>query len=123
MVEPLAGWSNSSERLVRLIPETLVLPIAVSGVISSTAYQHPIAKCFTNPKEREWVAATLQVLFRGLRDTQTRVIVGEPIPSGQFRDQGAIRAAMASLLTRVHNRHDENLATSKETNPELVTSM
>ena len=115
VVNPLAGWSESSELFVRLVPDTLVLPIAVSGVISRTAQQHRIAKCFTDPKEREWAAATLQVLCRHLRDTQTRVVIGEPISSGTSGQRGAIHAAMASLLARVNNRRDGSLATSDET--------
>jgi 1-acyl-sn-glycerol-3-phosphate acyltransferase len=113
VVDALAGWSDSSELFVRLVPETLVLPIAVCGVISRTAHRHRIAKCFADPKEREWAAATLQVLCRHLRDTQTRVVIGEPIPSGQFNQRAAIHAAMASLLARVNNHHDD-VATSDE---------
>jgi hypothetical protein len=101
VVDSLTGWSDSSDWLVRLVPETIVLPIAVSGVISRTAHQHRIAKRFADPKEREWAAATLQVLCRHLRDTQTRVVIGEPISSGQFGQWAAIHAAMASLLARV----------------------
>src|SRR5262245_46961932 len=115
VVDPLAGWSDSAELFVRLVPETLVLPIVVSGVISRTAQQHRIAKCFADPKEREWAAATLQVLYRHLRDTQTRVVIGEPISSGTSGQRGAIHAAMASLLARVNNRHGGSPATSDET--------
>lgn len=120
VVDPLAGWSDSSELLVRLVPETKVLPIAVSGVISKTAHQHRIAKRFADPKEREWAAATLQVLCRHLRDNQTRVAIGEPISSGHFSQRAAIHAAMASLLARVDNRDDENPMTSDETHYGLV---
>jgi hypothetical protein len=111
VVDAPAGWSDSSELFVRLVPETLVLPIAVSGVISRTAHRHRIAKCFADPKEREWAAATLQVLCRHLRDTQTRVVIGESISSGHSGRRAAIHAAMASLLTRTKNRHDESLTT------------
>jgi hypothetical protein len=114
VVDPLAGWSDSSKLFVRLVPETSVLPIVVSGVISQTAQEHPIAKCFADPKEREWAAATLQVLCRHLRDTQTRVAIGEPISPGHFRQGAAIHAAMASLLTRAKNRHDGSITTSDE---------
>jgi acyltransferase-like protein len=123
IVDTLAGWSDSSELLVRLVPEAIVLPVAVSGVISTTARQHRIAKRFTDTKEREWAAATLQVLCRHLRDTQTRVVIGEPISSGQFRHRAAIHAAMASLLVRVNNPHDDHLTTSNQIPPQLATKM
>jgi hypothetical protein len=112
MVDSLAGWSDSSELFVRLVPETSVLPIIVSGVISKTAQQHRIAKCFADPREREWAAATLQVLLRHLRDTQTRVVIGEPVMLERFGQRAAIRTAMASLLMQGKSRLDESLTTS-----------
>jgi hypothetical protein len=112
VVEPPAGWSDSSQLLVRLVPETIVLPIAVSGVISGTAHRHRMATRFADPKEREWAAATLQVLFRHLRDTQTRVLIGEPISPGQIGQRAAIHCAMASLLARVSTCHEETYATA-----------
>jgi hypothetical protein len=112
VVDPLAGWSDSAELFVRLVSETLVMPIVVSGVISRTAHQHRIAKRFADPKEREWAAATLQVLCRHLRDTQTRVVIGEPVGSGRLGQPAGIHAAMASLLARFNNRPDENLTAS-----------
>jgi hypothetical protein len=114
-VDSLAAWSDSAELFVRSIPETSVLPIVVSGVISKTAQQHRIAKSFADPKEREWAAATLQVLCRHLRDTQTRVVIGETISPGRFGQRAAIHAAMAPLLTHARNRLDENFTTSDET--------
>jgi hypothetical protein len=123
VVEPLAGWSDSSDWLVRLVPETIVLPIAVSGVISRTAHQHRIAKRFSDPKEREWAAATLQVLCRYLRDTKTRVVIGEPLSSAQFGQWAQIQAAMASLLARVSNPTIRNLKTSNQTCHALATNV
>jgi Acyltransferase len=121
VVDTVAGWSGSSELLVRLVPDTLVLPIVVSGVISRRAQQHRIAKRFVDPKEREWAAATLQVLCRHLRDTQTRVVIGEPISSGQRSQRSAIHAAMASLLASVNDPRDEGLMTDNQVYHELAT--
>ncbi|MFT3816156.1 MAG: 1-acyl-sn-glycerol-3-phosphate acyltransferase [Rubrivivax sp.] len=105
---PPAGWAKSSDLLLRLAPETVVLPVAVGGVISRLAHEHWIAKCFSDPKEREWAAATLQVLCRRLRDTHTRVLIGEPIVPGPLGQHAATQAAMASLLARVADRKDGN---------------
>ncbi len=96
-----AKWTRSADLLLRLAPGTVVLPVAVGGVIARRAYEHWIAKRFADPKEREWAAATLQVLCRSLRDTHTRVLIGEPIAPGRQDRQAATQAAMASLLTRV----------------------
>jgi 1-acyl-sn-glycerol-3-phosphate acyltransferase len=104
---PLAGWSDSTDLLVRLVPETIVLPIAVSGVISTTARRHRLATRFADPKERDWAAATLQVLFRRLRDTHTRVVIGEPIAPGRRGQRAAMHDAMAGLLGRVGSRGEK----------------
>jgi hypothetical protein len=120
---PLVGWSNSPELLVRLVPETVVLPVAVSGVISRRSQRHRIAKCFADRKEREWAAATLQVLSRRLRDTQTRVLIGEPISSRQMSQRSAVHWAMESLLGRVTGRNGKDFAASKQTHNELAMSM
>jgi hypothetical protein len=121
--EPLAGWSDSSELLVRLVPETIVLPIAVSGVISVTAHRHRIATRFADPKEREWAAATLQVLFRRLRNTHTRVVIGAPIAAGRFGQRAAMHDAMAALLARVGGRHQGGLAAGEQAYHQLVANM
>jgi hypothetical protein len=119
VVDTLAGWSDSSELLVRLVPETIVLPIAVSGVISRTAHRHPIARRFADAREREWAAATLQVLFRHLRDTRTRVAIGAPISSRQPNQRAAIYAAMASLLG-VSDPDEEDLTADEQICQELA---
>ena len=50
--------------------------------------------------EREFAAATLQVLFRRYRDTDTRVLVGEPILAGPNLP-AAVFEGMGGLLTRL----------------------
>src|SRR5438552_12625907 len=40
----LATWSRSIELLARLADDTLVLPAAISGVVSRSAFDHPLAK-------------------------------------------------------------------------------
>jgi hypothetical protein len=120
-VEALAGWSDSAELLVRLAPETMLLPIAVSGVISRTAQRHPMARRLADPREREWAAATLQVLCRRLRDTHTRVAIGKPIPSTQCSLRAAVHAAMASLLACAGEPHAQRVTTSDPFYRELAT--
>ena len=103
VADTLGGWSDSTDLLFRLVPETVVLPMAVSGVISRAAHHHPLARRFADQREREWAAATLQVLLPHLRQAPTRVVVGEPISAGQVDLRYAIQSAMASLLVRAGN--------------------
>ena len=98
--DTLGDWSSSSELLVRLVPETMVLPIAVSGVISRAAHRHPIARHFVDPAEREWAAATLQVLCRHLQRAEVRIVIGKPIPMGHDSQGVTLRTSMAALLAR-----------------------
>jgi 1-acyl-sn-glycerol-3-phosphate acyltransferase len=79
----LANWTDSIDLLARLVPGLSILPVAVSGVISRTALNHPLARLYRTAKQREWVAATLQVMRTRYRDTQVVVRFGTPIQSNQ----------------------------------------
>ena len=99
-LEALTNWSPSVAALTRGIPEMQVVPLAVSGVISGTALTSPAARWIADPRDREYAAATLQVLFRRYRDTDTRVLVGTPFEPG--RDvAGSVQKRMAELLGEV----------------------
>src|SRR5206468_12671668 len=56
----LATWSRSIELLARLARHTLVVPAVVSGVVSPTAFDHPLAKRRSVPKRRQRMAALRQ---------------------------------------------------------------
>ena len=98
--QALRAWSPSVTTLVRGIEGAQVLPLAVSGVISRTALASPLARWIADAGEREFAAATLQVLFRRYRDTDTRVLVGEPILAGPNLP-AAVFEGMGGLLTRL----------------------
>lgn len=97
-VAALDAWSRSTDLFVRLAPETVVLPVAVRGVISPTALRHPLARRLPQQTDREWTAACLQVLVRHYRDTRTRVAVGEPFLG---RSVASADAAAREQLTRL----------------------
>lgn len=98
--QALRAWSPSVTTLVRGIEGAQVLPLAVSGVISRTALASPLARWIADADEREFAAATLQVLFRRYRDTDTRVLVGEPILAGTNLP-AAVFEGMGGLLSRL----------------------
>lgn len=75
----LASWSDSVDMLARLVPGLTILPVAVSGVISRQALRHPLARLYRTAKQREWVAATLQVMLPRYRDSRVVVRFGQPI--------------------------------------------
>ncbi len=91
----LATWGRGVELFVRLVPETAVLPVAVSGVISPRMLAHPLVRRRRTPEDRELAAATLQVLVHD-RSINPVLSAGEPLRG--TADQGALRSAMAELL-------------------------
>ena len=101
-VEALASlpiWSRSIELLARLADDTLVIPAAVRGVVSRSAFDHPLARRRTVLKERQRMATLLQLALPAYRANRVRVTFGEPIAPGRTRDVlAAVLAAMYTLI-------------------------
>lgn len=98
-----AGWSSSIELLARAVSGLVILPAAVGGVISPSALRHPLARWFRSDADREWAAATLQVLSARYRDTRTKLALGAPMEARTLGGQAGnfIVAEMNRLLPRV----------------------
>ena len=75
----LQYWSDSLDLLARMVPKLTILPAVTSGVISTNALRHPLSRLYRTAKQREWVAATLQVMLPRYRDTQVTLRFGKPI--------------------------------------------
>jgi putative hemolysin len=84
-VEALDLWSSSVDLFARLTPGLTVVPVVVSGVISPSALRIPLTRLRRRRRDREWLAATLQVLVPALRNVDARVEFGRPI----FAEPGA----------------------------------
>jgi 1-acyl-sn-glycerol-3-phosphate acyltransferase len=78
-VEALEHWSASVDLFVRLVPGLTVVPAVVSGVLSPGALRNPLTFLRRRPKDRQWLAATLQILAPALHDVTARVEFGRPI--------------------------------------------
>ena len=97
----LATWSRSIELLTRLARGTVVVPAAVRGVVSRSAFDHPLAKRRGVPKERQRMATLLQLALPGYREDPVRVTFGAPIGPGGTRDVHAtVLEAMRALIGR-----------------------
>jgi 1-acyl-sn-glycerol-3-phosphate acyltransferase len=77
----LQYWSDSLDLLARLVPKLTIVPTVTSGVISTNALRHPLSRLYRTAKQREWVAATLQVMLPRYRDTEVTLRFGKPIHS------------------------------------------
>ena len=75
----LARWSESVELFVRLEPRTRVVPALVSGVATPETLSHPLTVLHTDPAEKAWLAACLQVMLRRYRRNRVLVRFAPPL--------------------------------------------
>jgi 1-acyl-sn-glycerol-3-phosphate acyltransferase len=94
----LATWSRSIEVLARLARDALVVPAVVTGVVSPSAFDHPLAKRRRVLKERQRMATLLQFALPAYRSNPVSVTFGAPI-AGCARDvYAAVIDAMRGLI-------------------------
>ena len=106
-VEALERWSASVGLFARLVPGLTVVPAIVSGVLSPTALRNPLVFLRRKQEDREWLAATLQMMTPMLRNVTTRVAFGQPVrvedPSGRVVDR-AVQEEARCLIERCKAR-------------------
>ena len=95
----LERWSPSVDLFARLAPGLVVVPAVVSGVISPSALNNPLTRLRRLRRDREWLAATLQMLIPSLRDVCVRVEFGRPLQAGPGVGE-AVRAEARRLMER-----------------------
>lgn len=94
----LATWSRSVELLARLVPDTLVVPAAISGVVSRSAFDHRLAKRRGVLKERQRMATLLQFVLPAYRSNRVSISFGLPIAGGTRDLHEAVVDAMRALI-------------------------
>ena len=95
----LATWSRSIELLARLARDTLVVPAAISGVVSRSAFDHPLAKRRSVLKERQRMATLLQLALPAYRSNRVSISFGVPIAPCETGDlHAAVIDAMHALI-------------------------
>jgi hypothetical protein len=62
----LSSWSPSTMLFLRRVPSAVVVPVIVQGVISSAALHHPLTLLRRNRRDRERLAAMLQILAHSI---------------------------------------------------------
>jgi hypothetical protein len=100
-LDALERWSDSIAVFARLAPETRIVVAIVSGVIWPATLQHPLTRLRKQPKGRERIAASLQILAQtlrpSLRPVATRVAYSPALPAGELASDGA--AALKEAIT------------------------
>jgi len=98
-VASLSTWSRSIDLLARLVPGTIVVPAAVSGVVSVSAFDHPLAKRRGVLRERQRMATLLQLALRAYKPGRVTVRFGVPIAPCVGRDvHTAVIECMRGLI-------------------------
>jgi 1-acyl-sn-glycerol-3-phosphate acyltransferase len=92
--ESLLTWSPSVAHFACAVPGTCLVPALVQGVISPRAARAWPLRYLREQREREWAAATLQILIPAYRRVSVRVRYGRPVPA----DFEALTAAMEELI-------------------------
>ncbi|MCS7059788.1 MAG: glycerol acyltransferase [Anaerolineae bacterium] len=99
--EALSEWSSSIGLIARLVPEALIAPVIVSGVLSRAALRNPITRIRKQKKDREWLAATLQVIVPAYQHVQVHLNFGAPVPAGELvRHYGDAIAVTQAVVAR-----------------------
>ena len=103
--EALERWSGSVDLFARLVPNLTVVPVVVSGVLSRAALRNPLIRIRRRRSDREWLAATFQMLLPALRNVTTRVEFGVAIRAGDVdRVSPAVLAETRRLIERSGTR-------------------
>lgn len=99
----LDRWSASIDLFARLAPDLQVAPAIVSGVLSPAALGNPLTRLRREARDREWLAATLQILTPSLYDVTVRVEFGPPVRASDHRSVTPAVVAEARRLVRTHH--------------------
>jgi 1-acyl-sn-glycerol-3-phosphate acyltransferase len=99
----LERWSGSLDLFARLVGDLTVVPAVVSGVLSPAALRNPLTLVRRRKKDREWLAATIQMLTPALRNVTTKVSFGRPVRAGEL-PRKTIREAVLEEARRLIDR-------------------
>src|SRR5574341_823727 len=97
-VESLQNWSQSIGLFARLVPQTRIVPVIVSGVVSRAALNNPLTHLRRARKDRERMAAALQVMIPAYQGTTVRIAFGPPLASAELAAGGADTAAITRAI-------------------------
>jgi hypothetical protein len=104
--DSLRSWTDSAGLFIRMTPETAVLPVLVRGVVRKSFAFHPLTYLKKARREREKLAAALQLLAHvmlKMRDVNIRVQIGKPIYSKDIgtTDMKVIHQAVLAEMKRL----------------------
>ena len=107
-VEALQTWTDSAGVFIRMAPETVVLPVLVRGVVWRKAARHPLLMIKKTRREKETLAAALQLLAHvlwNIKPVTVHVQIGRAISAGGLgtTDPPVIHQAVIAEMNRLIN--------------------
>ena len=99
LAKPAPDNASAVASQVSAVPDTLVVPAAISGVVSRWAFDHPLARRRDVLKERQRMATLLQLAIAAYRANPVSITFGVPIVPRVGSDMhAAVIDAMRALL-------------------------
>lgn len=97
-IQSLEAWSESISLFIRRVPEAWVQPVVVCGVRSPATFRSPLTRLYRDQRDRERVAAVLQLLLPFYRDITVDVTYGVPMQAAALASHGDV-GAITRLIT------------------------
>jgi hypothetical protein len=98
-VKSLGEWSKSIGIFVRLVPDVSIVVAMVGGVYELAALRNPLTRLRRQPKDRELLAAALQLAWRPYQRNVVHVAFAPPLHAADLLSQYADPARIAQAIT------------------------
>jgi len=101
----LEDWSQSVAVMLGRVPETRLVPVAASGILSSRYLRHPIARIQPRQRYRQRVAELFQ-MYRQFRDagcpplSRPLLSFGEPVSGAALLARAGKEGLMPAVISR-----------------------
>jgi hypothetical protein len=107
-VESLETWARSVGLFAKMAPQLRIVTAIVSGVLNPDAQRSPLIQIQRNRKKREFLGATLQILWKRYRTNIVHVAFSPPMLAADFAnvnyDAGAVTAAVVEAARALIDR-------------------
>jgi 1-acyl-sn-glycerol-3-phosphate acyltransferase len=95
----LLPWSDSVALIARLAPDAQIVPAAVTGVLSTRAFAHPLTRIRRTPRDRQRVATLLQMIDPRYRHVRARIAFDAPLVVGRDGVSAVLMSRMRELIS------------------------
>lgn len=112
----LEAWREHFDIFPRLVPNLTIVPAITDGVVAPASLRNPLIRLRRQQRDRDWLAATLQVLVRRYQNVDVRVTFGQPIRADDYAHaEEVVDAVLAEARRIVVARIDRDAQTPPKT--------